>query len=205
MSKDVDLKFTSLHMSVLQELGNIGAGNAVTSLSEMLQRKVDMNVPKVQFLSFGEVQDALGGAEKPLAAVLVNAHSEHINGIMMFLVELENANALVSSLMQQPVTTLGEMEFSALKEIGNILTGSYLRSLSELLGTSVDMSVPYLSVDMAGSILSVPAIEFAKVSDEVLFIESVFDSDEKDLSGFFILAPDQSSFKFIFDTLGISG
>ena len=198
-----DLEFTSLHMSVLQELGNIGAGNAVTSLSEMLNRKVDMNVPKVQFLSFDKVQVAIGGAEKPLAAVLVNVASDEVNGMMMFLVELENANALVGSLMQQKVEVLGEIEFSALKEIGNILTGSYMRSLSDMLGITIDMSVPYLSVDMAGSILSVPAIEFAKVSDEVLFIESVFDSDEGDLSGYFILAPDQQSFRFIFKKLGI--
>lgn len=203
MDNTRDIEFTSLHMSALSELGNIGAGNAVTAMAQMLDIKVDMSVPKVSFLSFNEVQDALGGAEKLMAAVLVNISSEHINGVMMFLVELREANTMVGALLNQEVKVLREMELSALKEIGNILTGSYLRSLAEMLSTKIDMSVPYLSIDMAGAILSVPVAEFAMVSDDVLFIESVFDSDQKDISGYFILAPDQESFRYIFRTLGL--
>lgn len=201
MSNDFNLN--SLHFSVLQELGNIGAGNAVTSLSTMIGRKIDMNVPKVQILSFSQVSEAIGGAENPIAAVLVNINSENVNGIMMFLVELSHSHVLIGALMQQQTNELGEMEKSALKEIGNILTGSYLGALSTVLGTKIDMSIPHLSIDMAGSILSVPAIEFAKVADSALFIESIFKSDENDISGYFILVPDQDSFKFIFNTLGL--
>ena len=198
-----DLKLGDIHFSALKELSNMGAGNAVTSLATMLGRKIDMSVPNVQLLSFDEISKAIGGPENPLAAILVNIHSENINGIMMFIVELEKSHVLVGALMQQTTKELGEMEMSALKEIGNILTSSYLGALSTVLDTPIDKSVPYVSIDMAASILSVPAIEFAKVSDSALFIESIFDSDEGDISGYFILVPDHDSFRYIFGKLGL--
>jgi len=198
-----DFNMDTIHFSVLQEVGNIGAGNAVTSLSTMLGRKIDMSVPKVQFLSFKKVSDAIGGAENPLAAILIHIDSKHVNGMMMFLLELSKSSVLISKLMQREITELGEIEMSALKEIGNILSGAYLGALSGLLGVGINMSTPSLAIDMAGSILSVPAIEFAKVADSVLFIESVFASDEDNISGYFVLIPDQASFKFIFNSLGV--
>ena len=201
MSNDFNLN--EMHFSALQELGNIGAGNAVTALATMLGRKIDMNVPNVQVLDFNQISQAIGGPENPVAAVLVNISSENINGIMMFIVELEKSHVLIGALMQQKTTEMGEMEQSAFQEVGNILTGSYLGALSTIFDTTVDMSVPYLSVDMAASILSVPAIEFAKVADSALFIESVFDSDEGDISGYFLLVPDQDSFRFIFSKIGL--
>lgn len=202
MSKDFN--FSSMHFSVLQELGNMGAGNAVTALSALLNRKIDMNVPKVQILRFDQVSQMIGGAENPVAAVLVNVHGKNVNGIMMFLVEIDNTNVLIGSLMQRQVEKLGDMELSAVKEIGNILTSSYLGALSTVLDTQINKSVPYLSIDMAGSILSVPAIEFAKVADSAIFIESIFATDENDISGYFILVPDQESYNFIFRKLGLA-
>ena len=199
-----DFNLSGMHFSVLQELGNMGAGNAVTALSTLLDRKIDMNVPKVQILSFRQVSEAIGGAENPVAAVLVNVSGTGINGIMMFLVELENTNILISSLIGTKVEALGEIELSALKEVGNILTSSYLGALSTVLDTPIGTSIPYLSIDMAGSILSVPAIEFAKIADSTIFIESIFATDENDISGYFILVPDQESYNFIFTKLGIS-
>ena len=68
----------------------------------------------------------------------------------------------------------GEMELSALQEIGNILASSYLSSLSSLTGLSIMPSVPELAIDMAGAILSVPAIQFGEVGDSVLYIETGF-------------------------------
>ena len=86
-----------------------------------------------------------------------------------------------------------EIDYSMLTEIGNILTSSYLTALSQLMNYKIDQSVPSLSVDMAGAILSVPAIEFGRVADRVLFIESTFSQatdKTKDLSGFFMLIPE---------------
>ena len=95
------------------------------------------------------------------------------------------------------------MEQSALMEIGNIISGAYLSSISELTNMKITSSVPYLAVDMAGAILSVPAIEFGKLGDKALLIESKFKDLDVDISGYFILIPTLESYGRILTSLGL--
>ena len=94
------------------------------------------------------------------------------------------------------------MELSALKEVGNIITGSYLNSLSMMTNLKIYPSVPDLAVDMAEAILSVPAIEFGTMGDKILLIQTQF-FDETVLDGYFILIPDVESYSKILKALGI--
>ena len=49
---DINLNgINNMQYDVLREIGNIGAGNATTALSQMINAKVSMNVPKVELLS----------------------------------------------------------------------------------------------------------------------------------------------------------
>ncbi len=206
MSEDYDI-LTSMHFDVLRELGNIGSGNAVTSLAKMLDKKVDMSVPLVQFLDFSDLAGAIGGPENYVAGVLVML-SGGLNGIMMFLLEQKGAKVLINELFSNISNKyadlpLEEIELSALKELGNILTNSYLNSLSVMLNLDIKPSVPSLAIDMAGAILSVPAIEFSKVSDKVLFIDTIFKTTDTDVDGYFILVPEFDSFKIIMSNLGV--
>jgi len=97
----------------------------------------------------------------------------------------------------------GEMELSALKEIGNIIAGSYLSALSSLTNLVITPSVPYIAVDMAASILSVPAIEFGQYGDNALLIQTEICADVA-INGYFILMPEQDSYEKILTSLGIS-
>ena len=94
------------------------------------------------------------------------------------------------------------MECSALNEIGNIITGAYLSALSDLTKLTISASVPSLQIDMACSILSVPAIEFGKIGDKVLLIETQFDTDCS-MNGYFVLIPELDSYDKILSSLGI--
>lgn len=182
--------FNLLDTDILKEIANIGAGNAVTSLASMLNKKVNMTVPEVKMPEFKNLADTLDGPETVVAGLLVNISGD-INGMMMYVMQEKSACNLINQLMgrdRQHFSEFDEMDFSALTEIGNILTSSYLTALSKLMNFKIFQSIPYLSVDMAGAILSVPAIEFGKVGDTVLLIKSTFNEDEK-LSGFFMLIP----------------
>ena len=82
-----------------------------------------------------------------------------------------------------------EIEQSALTEIGNIITGAYLNSISKMTNLKIITSIPYIAIDMAGAILSVPAIEFGKLGDKALLIQSTFRDMSVDISGYFIMIP----------------
>ncbi len=174
------------YFDVLRELGNIGAGNATTALAQMMQCKVDMAVPKVQLLEFRELGEAMVGEETVMAGIYLGIEGD-IKGSIMFLLEKAAAKHLVGKLMgmESEGEEFSEMEFSALKEVGNIITGSYLNSLSSITNLAIYPSVPDLTVDMAGAILSVPAIEFAALGDRMLMIQTQF-FDEMVLDGFLI-------------------
>lgn len=194
----------SMQFDVLKEIGNIGAGNATTALSTMINGKVDMNVPNVALLEFKDLPDMVGGAENIVVGILITLEGE-INGMMMFMMEQKSAYHLVNLLMGKTTEdeAFTEMEYSALKEIGNIIAGAYLSSLSTLINIRIDASVPYMSIDMAGAILSVPAIEFGKVGDKALIIETQFSKDDSDVNGYFILIPTLESYSVILSSLGL--
>jgi len=198
-------QLNSLHFDVLKEIGNIGVGNAIGALSEIICSEVKMTVPHVEFLNFNEVGCILGGEEEIVFGVLVMLSGE-INGMMMFLLKPESARVLVNGLMNTESTEIddfSEIELSAISEIGNILCSSYLGAVSRFINKSVTPDPPILARDMAASILSVPAIEFSKMSDGVLLIDTVFETKEQNASGFFFLVPDFDSFGEILSGLGV--
>jgi chemotaxis protein CheC len=96
-----------------------------------------------------------------------------------------------------------EMELSALMEVGNIIAGSYLSALSTMTNLVISPSIPYIAVDMAAAILSVPAIQFGQYGDNALLIETEF-GDDVMIDGYFILLPDEGSYDKILESLGIS-
>src|SRR5574344_2929357 len=118
----------SMYYDVLKEVGNIGAGNAASALASLLQTKVDMKVPRVELLDFNKLGEAMGGEEQIMAGIYLLIEGD-ITGSIMFLLQEASAHALVGKLMGMPPGKsedgFNEMETSALKEIGNIITGSY--------------------------------------------------------------------------------
>ena len=192
------------YFDILREIGNIGAGNATTALAQMLQCKVDMSVPKVGLLEFKEVGAAMGGEEQIMAGIYLGVEGD-ITGSIMFLLEKNSASFLVSKLMGMEMEgeEFSEMEFSALKEVGNIITGAYLNSLSSLTNLKIYPTIPDVAVDMAGAIMSVPAIQFGAIGDRMLLIQTQF-FDEVAIDGYFILIPDMESYSKILSALGMS-
>ena len=203
MSK-IDLeKLEDSQFDVLKEIGNIGAGNATTALATMLNIKVDMSVPNVALLPFDNISSFIGSEEQTVVGILLEIQGD-IDGMMMFLFDMKSAHHLVNSLMMRDVhqdengmADFSEMEMSALNEIGNIVSGSYLSALSGLTGMKM-----VLSIDMLGALLSVPAIEFGKYGDKLLMIQSEFGEDDF-VTGYFLLIPELESYDKILTSLGM--
>ncbi|MGN0482758.1 MAG: chemotaxis protein CheC [Lachnospiraceae bacterium] len=192
------------YVDVLREIGNIGAGNATTAVANMLDMRIDMRVPNVKLLTLQTLPSAISSETEPIVGVYLQVETD-ITGSMMFLLKMDSAHYLVNKLMGRDSTyaeDFDEMDLSALKEIGNIIAGSYLSALSGLTHMVITPSIPYVAVDMAGAILSVPAIEFGAYGDYALMIETEF-GDDVQIEGYFILLPDPDSYLKILEALGI--
>lgn len=194
-----------MYMDVLKELGNIGAGNATTAIAGMLGTSMSMKVPKVLLVDATKIGDAICPEEETIVGIFLEVEQD-ISGSMMFLMKIPAAHFLVNKLMGRTPEynePFDEMDLSAMKEIGNIIAGSYLSALSTLTNLRIKPSVPYIAVDMAASILSVPAVQFGQYGDNALFIETEF-GNEVMINGYFILMPDPDSYDNILSALGIS-
>lgn len=190
---------------VLKELGNIGTGNAMTSLSQMIDQTLDMEIPKVCVVPFQAVPSMLGGAETIQVGILLEVSGE-LSGTFMFLLNEDFTKIIIEKLVDtkiEDVCNLDELSKSAISEIGNIMCCSYINALSKLMHVDIHVSLPSVCSDMAGAILSVPMIKFAHIGDEMLFIENRFQLDKVPLISHILFFPEFESLNFMFQTLGI--
>lgn len=199
------------HLEVLREVGNIGMGNALTSISQMLNTRIDMKMPTASVITFDEVMEVIGGADEVVVAMLFQIQGE-AKGTVFFILSVEEAEQLVEEVSGGIKLDLlsgeepDELIISVLTEVGNIMTGSYLSALSDFLNVQLLPSIPYLAVDLAGSIITAGLVEVSNVSDYAIIINTeMMDSEKKGIHGHFLLIPEHETLRTIFDALGVTG
>lgn len=194
-----------IHLDVLKEIGNIGSGNAASSLSEMLGQPIDIAIPKISILGYNEAIMDIGGAETQIVGLLLTMKGD-INGMIMFLLHQEFAALILNSLMGMDVKSfeeIDEMGYSAIQEMSNIMAASFVNAISELTGLVIDISPPSITVDMLGAIMSVPAIYYADISDKIIFIKNEFSGVGQRAPAHIMLMPDVPSLENMMTKLGI--
>lgn len=195
----------SLQLDALKEIGNIGAGNAATALSGMLNKRIYMDVPSISVLPFSQVVEIMGGAETLVAGGYLQVEGNAPLSIL-FVVPYDNLKLFLNILLgksDEEDFCMDDMAQSAFKEVTNILAGSYLTALSSFTAEVFNPSVPALAFDMAGAILGNVLQLYGEVSDYAFVIESVFKSEEKNVKGHFFLLPEPDSLELLLKKLGV--
>lgn len=198
--------FTETHMDVLKEIGNIGLGNAATALATMVNKRIDMAVPQSRFLSLEEVMDLVGGSEEAVCCVNLRLDGD-VPGQILFVFNLESTYNLVDMLMGMEKGTtqeLDEMGESVVKEIGNVLTGSFLSAIGTMTGLNMAPTVPMFAADMLGAVLSASLIAGGYVEEHILMIETLLFEDFEQIKGHFFLITEQDAVNTLFNSLGLT-
>lgn len=196
-------KISKEKLDLLKELANIGVGNALTSLSQMLdEEKVEMDVPVATLALLQDVPDLLGGDELPTVGIYIESHGD-INLTILFVLSLESATSLISSLIPGSQGDFDEMGLSALIEVGNILTASYLNALSFMTGLQLLPSPPEIAVDMSAAIISTVMAEAHIIDEEVVLLKTSLKAQKSHISGHILILPDLGALKKIFTLLGV--
>ncbi|MGI9538685.1 MAG: chemotaxis protein CheC [Miltoncostaeaceae bacterium] len=203
------LHYGQMQLDALREVGNIGAGTAASALAQMTGKAVNMGVPRVSVLQAHEIPDRVGGGEAIVAAAFMRVEGD-APGHMLFLMPEDAAHEIVEAMVggvleEEPVVaSFGEMKLSALQEVGNILTGSYLRAIAELTGLHLEPSPPAVGVDMADALLTQALAEAAGGSEVALLIETAFADGDLPPSGQFVFVPGPDSIAAVLEGLGVS-
>lgn len=203
-------KIKPMHLDILKEVGNIGAGHAATALSTLLNRKIDMKVPNVRIVPFAEMMELTGGSEKEVVSVSLGIEGE-AGGNMFFMLTVEESDRFIQKLISDESFTFHDRDahnigFSAMQEMGNILSGSYLSALGDFTQLKLQSSVPELAVDMFGAIISYGLLEISRYSDYTIVIDTILtEMDEGNIEivkGHFFLLLSPDSFPVLFEALG---
>ena len=198
-------ELTSLEIDTLREIGSIGTGNAASALSSMLNREIRITLPEVRIMGYNEAIEWIGGPEAITAGVLVGI-SGQINGIMLAVQDLDFINLVLDSTLEEHIQSydeLGELERSALVEIGNIMISTFINALSGLADVGIELTVPSLTVDMQGAILTVPMAAYGMQTDYLMTIGGNFIADGNVVPCRLLLSPDIRSLNFLLRKLGV--
>jgi chemotaxis protein CheC len=184
-------------MDLLREVANIGAGHAATALSTMIGSTIMISVPRVSVLQANEVPPVVASHEEPVAAVLLHMLGD-LTGRTLLVFPCATAVQLAELLLQREPSggcSLGELEESAVMEVGNILSSAYMNALAEFMGMMLLPSPPTLRVDSSAAVLAETHSRFGLEAEQALCVESEFLLPELDerLRGFFLLLPDAAS------------
>ncbi|MGH4121147.1 chemotaxis protein CheC [Clostridium sp.] len=195
-------KLSPMQLDVLQEVGNIGAGNAATSLSQLLNQKVDMTVPSVNIIPFDDIFCKVG-VEEIVIGVIVRVLGD-IPGNILYTLDKETALKFISKLMGEEQMEITEIGSSALCEIGNIISSSFMNAIAKLTNLVLVPSVPAVALDMVGAILSTTFIESGQFDEYILDLETHFLQENQKISGHFYYIPMPGSLEKILNSLGVN-
>lgn len=199
-------QLSSLELDTLREIGSIGTGNAATALSSLIGEAVRIQLPEVRIMGYNEAIDWIGGPEEITAGVLVGM-SGQINGIMLSVQQLDFVNLVLGNMMGtsiQDYMELGEIERSALVEVGNIMISTFINALSGLADLDIKLTVPAFTVDMQGAIMAVPMAEYGGQSNYIMTIGGNFICNGKEIPCRLLLSPDIRSLNFLLRKLGVN-
>jgi chemotaxis protein CheC len=195
-------------LDALREVANIGAGHAATALSQMTGCTIMISVPTINIARLEDVPPQVSGPEEPVAAVLMHMLGD-LTGRTLLVFPKPTAIRLSELMLRRPHGSskdLGELEQSAIKEAGNILSGAYMNALSDFMGLMLLPSPPSLAVDMSDAVLTTAYLQFGSDRDYVFCVESEFylqDIGER-LRGFFLLLPDLASLQAILKAVRVA-
>jgi chemotaxis protein CheC len=196
------LSLSPLQLDALKEVGNIGSGNAATALSQLINKRVDMTVPAVNIVPFETIFSRVGG-EELVIGVIVRVLGD-TPGNILFIFQKEGALNLIETLTGEREEIISEMGNSVMCEIGNIISSSFMSAIARFTNLLIMPSVPAVSYDMLGAILSTTFIEAGQFDDSVLDIETIFIEEDTNINGHFYYIPMPGSLEKILNALGVN-
>ncbi|MGN0345146.1 MAG: chemotaxis protein CheC [Lachnospiraceae bacterium] len=194
-----------MHLDVLREIGNIGSGNAATSLSSMLHTTVEIEVPTISLINYDRVSQYLGGKDREVIGLALGLE-EDIDGVMLHVVQPKFASRIVNAFYPKDIQTLSdinEMDLSAVKETSNITTAAYVNSLATMTNTFINITPPIDYLDTVENVLKHAADRFDSIGHQVIYIDENLYIGDTEIKSSMILILQIDSLKKLFAKLGI--
>jgi chemotaxis protein CheC len=196
------MNLSTVQKDAVQELGNIGAAHAATTLSQMLGSSVEMSVPGITIVDIAHLGEYMGEESAAMVAFELQGDIPH-GGFIIFYITRESAIRLTNTMlgMTEMDRPMNEMDQSALLEVGNIMVSAFLDATAELLGFIMLPSPPAISIDMAHAAMQSLIAQSTDDMDEVMLFSTELVCSEHKIDSDIILMPEHKTLQKIIGLL----
>lgn len=195
-------KYQSLQIDAMKELVNIGGGHAATSISSLINTKVDMVVPLIKIMEYEELYKKIMSEDKIVYSVTTQVLGSG-GGIFLFALPEESANQISQMMLPNSIKITQELMESSIKELVNIIVNSFLNAISKLLDISLMSSIPNLTIDMFGSIISSLYMAYDQFDEEILIIKNEFFYSGNQMDAYLYFIPEIGVLEKLFKAIGL--
>ncbi len=197
--------FNEDQIDVLKEIGNIGIGNALSSLSVMINKRINMEVPRAGFYHLEEIIESIGGYEELVSCIIFRVTGDTPCSIL-FIFDSKSTYTILDMIKKtsEGPKDLDDYDESIIKEVGNILAGSYITALCSMTQLKQKVSVPMFAFDMLGAVLSASLAVSGYVQERVLSIETSLTGDKEVIKGNFLVLLEPESLGTMYKALGLT-
>ena len=164
-------------------------------LSGLVECPITLRGTSVERVRLEDLPGLRDGEERLVTAVYLQFDGP-FEGHVILSFSPESAALLAGTLLMETITTdepLSDMAQSALGEVGNITTASFLNAIANAVDYTVHPSPPVVVQDMFGALLSSVVLELALDSTRALLVHTVFEVGGEQLQGELILLPTDRS------------
>ena len=193
------LELDEKQLDALKEIATIGSGHAALALSQMLGERVNIAVVKVEVVPSDEFNTIVGGPDVLGASIYIQMLGELRGGIILFFKRLD-ALRLIDTLLHKEkgeTVMLSEMGISALKEAGNILSGSYLSALTHMVSFKMALAVPRFAFDLVSFSIAGIFAEIMPPEKNCLSLVTEFIESTTQIKGYFVFLPKKETMEKI--------
>lgn len=195
-------EFSTVQLDALKEVINIGGGNAATSLSQLINKPVHMTVPTIEVMAYEDMFEQVMSEDTMIDAVLTKMFGQ-AEGVFLLVGLEEDMKHLASIMLPENSETNPEMIDSALKELANILVNSFLNAVTKLLDINLLTSIPLLTRDMFGAIVSSVYMESGQYDDTILILKNEFYYMGERMEAALYFVPTPGVLDKLFSVLGV--
>jgi chemotaxis protein CheC len=187
------ITLTEFQKDALKEVGNIGIGHATTSLSQMVNKRVGISLPDLRLVPLVEVPELVRN-EEPVFGVILELTGD-TKGFLLLMMSKNTAKMMIKLVLGEVDETKGfdDMEVSVLKELTNIMGGTYISSLSNFLSISIGISPPSHAYDISDAIINQVLCLMSPDVNDVLYLKTEFTINEETIDGKILIFTDAFS------------
>lgn len=198
---DAETKLTEFEKDALKEVGNIGIGHATTSLAKMVNQRVEITLPDLKLIPLIKLPGLIKN-ESPMIGIIQELRDDY-NGFILLLLSKDSSKFLVKMVLGEAkeTDTFDEMEESVLKEVGNIMNGTYISALSNFLGIRISLSPPSHVYDMGDAIINQLVGVMSQEVDNILYLSTEFIILSEKVNGKMFVITDSISISRMLDSI----